>query len=342
MELRPAELVKEWKAGKLRPVYYLFGEELASKASALELIKAHFKADAFNLTEFSGDPDKEASAVVAECATLPVFADRRLVILKNPKILADARAALADYLKDPLPSTTLVLFSDERKPDAKDALAKAAGAAGALCTFSALREEEAIERLKAAAKAAGKVLSEDAASAIVAEAGTDWGVLSQELEKAALYASGKNEISGADALAVLGYRKAADPFALSRLVQQRQLKASLIQMRRVLSEGKADEQVFRVLAQINASLTKQLKAKRMLRAGLPSEAIFRGLRLNAWFDKDFLPQVGKFSEERLRRDLRRCLETDADLKSKAWLDPRLELERLVVDLCRTDYLAAAS
>ncbi|MBI3553887.1 MAG: DNA polymerase III subunit delta [Elusimicrobia bacterium] len=341
MDLRPQDLLKEIKSGRLRPVYYLFGEEASAKAAALDALKAHFKSDAFNLVEFSGDPDQEAAAVVSECSTLPVFAERRLVIVANPKIPAAARAALAEYLKDPLLSTTLVLLSEDRKPDAKDALSKAASAAGALCTFSPLREEEAVERLKAAARTAGKVLSDEAAAALVAEAGTDWGVLSQELEKALLYAAQKPSISGADALAVLGYRKAADPFALSRMIQSRQLKASLIQARRVMSEGKADEQAFRVLSQINSAVTKQLKAKRMLKAGLAPDAILRNLRLNAWYDKDFLAQAQKLSDQRLLRDLKRCLETDTDLKSKAWLDPRIELERLVVDLCRPDYLAAA-
>ncbi len=342
MELKAADLIKDFKSGKLKPVYYLFGEEAASKAAALEIIEAAFKTDAFNLREFSGDPDEEAAAVVTECATLPVFNDRRLVIVRNPKIPAAARAALAEYLKEPLASTTLILFSDERKPDAKDVLVKAASAAGTLCTFSALREDEAVERLKAAAKAADKTLEGDAAAALVAEAGTDWGVLIQELEKAILYSGKRPQITSQDVLAVLGYHKAADPFALSRLIQSRNLKACLAQTRRLLSEGKADEQAFRALNQINTAVSKQLKAKRMLKAGLAPDAILRNLRLNAWFDKDFIAQVQKLSEARLLRDLKRCLETDVDLKSKAWLDPRIELERLIVDLSKPDYLPAAA
>ena len=30
MELKPNDLASEWKAGKFRPVYYLFGEESAA------------------------------------------------------------------------------------------------------------------------------------------------------------------------------------------------------------------------------------------------------------------------------------------------------------------------
>ena len=339
MELKPADLIKEFKAGKLRPVYYLFGEEASAKAQAVEAARSLFKGDAFNLVEFSGDPDQEAAAIVSECSTLPAFADRRLIIVRNPKIPASAREAFACYLKDPLASTTLVLLSDEKKPDARDALSKAAASAGAVCVFAALREEEAQAKLKAAAKAAGKTLSDEAAAALVSEAGTDWGLLSQELEKAVLYAAASKEITGEDALAVLGYRKAADPFALTRLIAERKLKESLAHLRRLLDGGKSEE-AFEALAQINASVARQVKAKRLLKARLAPESILGKLRLHPYWDRDYLRELGKFSEIRLTRDLKRCLLAETELKSKTWLDPKLELERLVVDLCRADYLAA--
>lgn len=340
MDLTPAALSKEAKAGKLRPVYYLFGEDAAGKAAILETVKKHFAGDAFNVREFSGDPEEEASAIVSECSTLPVFAERRLVVVKNPKIPAAAREVLTAYLKDPLPTTTLVLLSEDRKPDARDGLAKAAASSGGVCVFAALREEEAQARLKAEAAAAGKTLSDEAAAALVAEAGADWLVLKQELEKTLLFSSA-HEISRADALAVLGYRKAADPFLLSRLVADRKVKEALTQLRRLLDGGKSED-AFRALGQISASVSRQVKAKRLLKAGLPPESILGKLRLHPHWDRDYLSGLKRFSEERLVRDLKRCVEAEADLKSKSWLDPRLELERLLVDLGGPDYLAATA
>jgi len=52
MELRAADLAKEFKAGKFRPVYYLIGEEASARAEALALLKETFKADDFNYREF--------------------------------------------------------------------------------------------------------------------------------------------------------------------------------------------------------------------------------------------------------------------------------------------------
>ncbi|MDO8756908.1 MAG: DNA polymerase III subunit delta [Elusimicrobiota bacterium] len=331
MELKPNDLAAEWKAGKFRPVYYLFGEESASKADAVLKLKALFKADDFNLCEFSGDPHSECSAIISEALTMPVFADKRLVIVRNPKIPAEARAALADYLRAPSPTTTLVLLSEDRRPDKKDALANAAAAAGAVCAFSPLTEEEAVERLLSEAKKAGKQLDPAAAAALTEQAGTDWGILSGELEKAILF-SGKETAIGMEAVsATMGFSKATDPWAFERLVSARDLKACLAYLHDAFADAKPDEVVFRSLSQARAAYLKQLKAKRMLKAGLNSRDIEMKLRI--FYDRDFFARAQRVTEERLRRDLRRLLEVETDLKSKAWLDAKIEFEGVVVELC---------
>ncbi len=339
-ELRAADFAKEVKAGKFRPVYFLVGEEASARADAIAVLKAAFKADDFNLREFSGDLDVEAPSIVAEASTLPVFSDKRLVVVKTAKISASARATLAAYLRDPLKSTTLVLQSEERKPDAKDALAAAASAAGAVVVFSPLKDDEASRKLVAQAAQAGRKLSGDAAERLVAEAGTDWGVLSQELEKVLLYRE-SGEISVDDVRQCLGYQKAADPFALTRLIQDRRLKEALTHLARMMRDGKPDDVAFRALSQVSGAVSKQLRARRMLKAGTPREQAFRQLRLHQYWDRDYLERVEKLSEARLARDLRRCVATEADLKSKSWLDPRGEIERLIVDVCGGQALAAA-
>lgn len=331
MELKPNDLAAEWKAGKFRPVYYLFGEESASKADAVLKLKALFKPDDFNLREFSGDPNSEHSAIVSEALTLPVFADKRLVIVRSPKIPAEARAAFAEYLRAPSPTTTLVLLSEDRRPDKKDALANAAAEAGAICVFSPLTEEEAIERLLAEAKKAGKNLDPAAASALTEQAGTDWGILSGELEKAVLFAGKATDIGLEAVSASMGFRKATDPWAFERLVSARDLKACMAYLRDAFADAKPDEVVFRSLAQARAAYLKQLKAKRMLKAGLAPRDVEMKLRI--FYDRDFFSRAQRVTEERLRRDLRRLLEVETDLKSKSWLDAKIEFEGVVVELC---------
>lgn len=331
MELRVGDLLKEWETGLLRPVYYLLGEEASAKTEALARLKARFKADDFNYREFT---DAEAAeAVVAEAMTFPIFSDKRLVIVNNPKIPAAAKTAFVEYLKDPLKSTTLVLLSEEKKADLKDALTAAASRAGAVGVFSPLKEEDAQDRLVAAARQAGKILSPEAAATLVAEAGTNWSILRQELDKALLFRASAKELSQEDVVQCLGFRKSADPFALSKLIQERKLPDCLAHARRLLSDGKVEDQVFRIVSGLSQAVAKQLRAKRLLQARQAPEAILRALRLHQYWDRNYLEAVGRLDEKRLIADLKKCVATEARLKSKSWLDGRLEIEKLIVDLC---------
>ena len=335
MEAGYGELLKEWQTGQFRTVYYFVGEDASARAEAAATLKARLNPDSFNYAHFAGDVGGQTAAILSETMTLPVFADRRLVVVENARLPAETRAALADYLRSPSPSTTLLIFSEERKLDYKDALVKAASAAGAVCLFKALREEDAVARLQTEARKNGKPIAADAAEALVAEAGTDWAILRQELEKAALFAAQAPEIGREHVAACLGFRKETDPFALPRIIQTRRAQPALAHLRRLFQESRPDDQAFRALGQISAAVYKQLRAKRLLKAGRREVEVFSALRLHSYWDRDYLTALGRLSETRLRRDLSACLQTEAALKSRSWLSAPQEIERLVVDLCRS-------
>ena len=333
MELSGADLAKDLKAGA-RGVYYLLGEEAADKETARRLVEKTLACDEFNTRVFSDGLDEKTPDILAELDTLPVFSARRLVTVKAPAFPAALKKALAEYLKNPAPQTTLLLISDERKPDAKDALAQAARSAGVVAVFGPLKDETAQARLVAAAQKAGKTLPGNVAGLLVREAGTGWTALAQELEKLLLFCAGKADITEEDALLCLGYRKAADPFALSRLIQERQAGPVLAHLRRFLADGKPQDQAFRAMAQMSAAVQKQLRARILTDAGRPAADITRALRLHPYWDRDFLRLSARLGERRLRADLLICLRTERALKSQSWLDAGAEVEAAAARLCR--------
>ncbi|MBI5625468.1 MAG: DNA polymerase III subunit delta [Elusimicrobia bacterium] len=337
MDQRPLssrDLLKEWAAGKFRKVYYLMGQPDEVKDAVAEL-KLRFKADAFNLGEFTKETDA-ASAAVSDALTQPMFADRRLVIVGHPKIAKADPEPFVEYLKDPLATTTLVIASDDRKPGAKDKIAALAFQHGAVCVFYALRDYEARGRLVEEARKLGKSLDPDAAEFLVEEAGLDGHILRQELEKAALFVGAEKSITRSDLLACLGYSRGADPYLLSRHIGQRDLKRCLSHLKAVFSSGRAEDHVFQLLAQMRNAVSKQLRAKRMLRRGADEDAVLEEVAVaRKKLYEGFLQWLAPLSEARLKRDLGLCLRAEADLKSKTWLDARQETERLVVELCRS-------
>ena len=331
MEISPAQLSKDWKSGVYRPAYYLCGEEAFSKKAALSFIKKN--ADSFNLREFSKTTAlAKIPEIISELLSLPVLSDRRFVLVEMPDSGIALKKALVDYFKSPLASSILILHSEEAKPDMRDSLIHEVARQGAVCIFPKLKENEAVSQAMNLVKKNGKELSPEACEFLVREVGTDWGLLSQEIEKLCLSAEGA-AISIKEVSLSLGYRKESDPFLLSRLIEKRDKKTVLAHLRLFLSEGKSQDQAFRALSQMSAIILKQLKAKIMIEAGQARAAIEKSLRLHPYWDKGFFDHLSGLDEHSLRRSLKACLETETKLKSQSWLNPAVEIELLAGEIC---------
>lgn len=333
--ISPREMNAEWKKGKFRKAYLLFGEDIAAKGLATEALREAVNPGDFGYSEFSGESDDQAGPIVSDCSTPPMLSDRRLVVVRNVKFSAAGRKIIADYLRNPLETTTLLLiYADAKVPSWKeqerDILITGTTAAGAVVQFRPLTEGEAVGRLRKEAERAGFELSREAAEFLVEEAGSEWGILRGELEKLKLFVKGRKEAGLKEAAACLGYRQETGPFELQGHLTRRETLRALDCLRRLLREG---NEPIPVLMKIKWALNRQLKAKRMLKAGEPENAIFKACRVNRRFDSDFVRVTGRANEMRLIRALKACLETEVALKSKAWLDPGVELEHLVLRVC---------
>jgi len=324
-ELSAAVAEKEWRSDKFRPVYLLIGDEPSAKSAFLLKLKAAVRPDDFNLNEWSGEAPGGVQEAVSAALTPPMFSPRRLVLLKNAKLGVADRKAIAEYLKDPLPTTVLAISVDDRRPEMKDPMTTAASALGGVLWFKPMKDEEALQRLLDTASRAKVTLEDDAARLLVQEAGTEWGILQAELDKILLFIKGRDRISKDDVVACLGYRQTSNPFDFPRILQGRDRAASLRQLRRLLAEG---IEPFRILYQISGTIQKQLKAKRLAAAGRTESQIAQELRLN-YYDRDFMRQLALVSEARLAAELRACVDLEARLKSQSWLDAGTELERFV-------------
>lgn len=331
-EFSPSQLSQEWKSGVYRPAYYLCGEESFSRKAALSFIKKN--ADSFNFREFSKVTAlAKTSEIISELLSLPVFSERRFVIVEIPDAGAVLKKALLEYLKSPLVSSVLILHSDEPKPDLRDSLFHEISRQGAVCVFPKLKENEAVSQALKLINKSGKNISREACELLVREVGADWGLLSQEIEKLCLFAEGP-EVSLKEVSLSLGYRKESDPFLLPRLIEKRDKKAVLTHLYFFLNEGKTQDQAFRALSQISAVIVKQLKAKVMLASGLQKSMIEKNLRLHPYWDKGFFENLASVNEEKLKKNLMSCLETEMKLKSQSWLSPQVEIEILASELCK--------
>ena len=327
----PKSLAQEWKKGTYRAAYYFFGEDSGSKQAAVQTLRKMLGADEFNSNDFSGDSEDQLQEIISVASTPPMFSARRLVVVRNVRFSASGQKRLADYLRSPLDSTTLILISEERKPAAKDAVASGVEAIGGVVLFKPLTENEASARLKDEAKRAGIALDSDAAQLLIDEAGCEWGILRAELAKILLFTKEKKKAEVSDVMACLGYRHQTNPFDLPRSLERRDTEKTLSLLKSLLHEGNSP---YALLYRITQTLQKQLKGKRLAKSGAPQERIFRELRLQPYYDRDYLTVLSKIGEPGLIGALRNCLETEITLKTQSWVEPAIELEGLVLKVCR--------
>jgi len=126
MAQTPDSVLKEIKAKKYKPVYFLYGDEpfyIDAISDALEERVVSESEKGFNQFVLYGK-DTDVAGVIGYARRYPFMSERQLIIVKDANKLGgidqkDHQARLEDYALNPLHSTVLVLCfqanADERK-----------------------------------------------------------------------------------------------------------------------------------------------------------------------------------------------------------------------------------
>ena len=174
------------------PAYYFHGPEDLLKDEALRAILDRTLDPSlrdFNLDQ-RGAAQLDADALFGLCTSLPMMADRRVVVLREVEALKrkpKVRAALLEYLSRPAPDTVLVLIQGSNEESEDKEIAKAA----VTVACDPLPTDRVIKWLDRRAKAAGVELPEDAAKHLVLAVGGELATLAAELEKLAALPAGE-------------------------------------------------------------------------------------------------------------------------------------------------------
>lgn len=282
----------------------------------------------FNLERlYAGEKGVSAATIVESARTLPMMGSRRVVVLlRGEKLLKSKRRkgdddgdpgeqgeppgdldALAAYATKPEPLTTLVIVASDitRTTRVYKALQKHAtivecwGLKGARDGRIDLREvgRQSEQRIKQAVMEAGQQIEPAAAKLLAERAGADIATLRGDLARLLLYAAGKPRIELKDVQDVVSGETSQDVWAVNNAIQRGDRSEALRQLALALESGGVS---YMILGQLAHFVREKLPGIDPRRVPAAVEALFR---------------------------------TDVELKSSGG-DPRVLLERLVVDLCR--------
>jgi DNA polymerase-3 subunit delta len=324
----PATVRKQIAQGTPDPVYLIVGDDEAEMSGLAAEISSVVEDElrAFNLERLYASDKSTTPAAIAEAArVLPMMSTRRVVVvLRAEKILKPKRKGkleevdegesagvdsdeLERYLKAPVPETVLVFVAADvdRTRRLYKALQKQAtivecwGLKGSKDARVDLRQvaRQAEQLVRQAVTDAGQQIDSGAARLVAERAGTDISRLRGDVDRLLLYAAGKPRITVGDAQEVVSAETAQDDWAVTNAIQRGDTANALRHLGLSLESGAVP---YMILGQL------------------------------AWFVREKLPFA---DARRVRPAVEALFRTDLDLKSSGG-DPRVLLERLVVELCR--------
>jgi DNA polymerase-3 subunit delta len=310
----PAAVRKQIKSGSVDPIYLLQGEDEVEKSALAgefaELVDEGLRA--FNMDRIhAGDlttGDKLADGVaslMAAVRTLPMMSPRRVVVVLQadtllvPKRESDVATRALDQLetmlKQPEPQTTLVIVAGS--VDKRSRMYKLLVKHATLVECGLIEDQADAERwIRTRVAAAGAAIDPAAARLLAERGGTDVRRLRGDVERLLLYALGQKSIAIEDVRQIVGLAALQDDWAMTNAIE----------------------------AGLGGEALRQLAL--MLDAGAPPEKILGQL---GWLVRSKFPSV---APAELPAAIEALFRTDLALKRSAG-DPRVLLERLVVELC---------
>ncbi len=314
----------------LKPVYYIYGTDDFLVDESLSKIKKEALTGGFASMNYHSYEGKtlDAGELVSTASTMPAFAQWRLIVVKGADaIKAVQEKALAEYVRDPSPTTCLVFVTSAAKADKSSALVKALEEGGYLKACNRLSDPEILRWIREEAARQGKTIADNAARRLLETAGNRLRDIKGELDKIVLFVGEKAAIDEADVEESGLECREESIFSLSDAIGKKDLKEAFR-----LYEKLSDEEPLKVLGAIARQMRTLLKIKALQSKGTPAAKIPGLTGLFPKYADDYMRRSRLFSEKELKTAMTRLLAADTDLKtSRAPVGS--VLPRVIIELC---------
>ena len=308
--LTPETLRRQIAGGELDPIYLIHGEDEAEKTTLAAAFASAIDEDVrvFNIERFyGGETDVSIAAVVDSARTLPWLSGRRIIlVLQAEKLLmprGEGEAAqreldlLEAYIKAPQPHAVLVLVAgalDKRRRVVGQLMRRAT-----VVECGGLQDAgDASAWIRARVAEAGAKIDAGAVRLLAERAAHDIGRLRADLDRLLMFVGGERPVTAADVEEAAGGPTLKDDWAMARAIESGSAPLALRELTLLLDSGVAPLQILGQLGWI--------------------------VRVE--------PPRGRFPTARIPAAVDALFRTDLAIKTSGG-DPRVLLERLIVELC---------
>ncbi len=326
------KLKKEIDDNKFENVYLFYGKEDYLKT--LYLNKIEDKLQLGDMAMMNKDTyighDIEVLKILDSIATLPVFAEYRLVIVKDSGLFATGRKSETDKLVEnfaELSSSTILIFV-EKNIDKRNKLYKIVGKKGSCVDFKSLKEQDLIKWVESLFKKNNVEIQRQITLKILNTIDRNMNNIEIEVNKLISFIESEDrQLTVEDVNNICSKSLELKIFDLVSAIGKKNPVVALdIYNNMILMK----ESPIMVLTMISRQLKILLQCKYLKDLGYSNASISKELGLPNFVIKECMIQSKNFNKLELYKSIDRCLGIDVDIKSGN-INDKLGVEMLILE-----------
>lgn len=254
------KIVNDIKAGNIKPIYFLMGEEPYYIDKLSEYIEQNILTEdekGFNQSVLYGR-DVSIEDVISAAKRFPMMAERQVIIVKEAQDLSRTIDQLEKYAENPMPSTVLVFCYKYKTLDKRKKVTKVLEKNGLVFESKKLYENQVGQWITKVLKPKGYEIEPKANAMLVEFLGTDLSKINNELEKLQIILPKGSTISAKHIEDNIGFSKDFNVFELKNaLGTKNQLKS--YQIVQYFAENPKDNNIVMVVGLVYSFFIQLLK-----------------------------------------------------------------------------------
>jgi len=299
--------------GKLKPVYFLYGNDYYLKDTAIQSIRKSMKEKGLVFEYgFYNAAELDANELQNLLFGTSLFQSTKCSVISNVKgLLPSARKIMNNYLQNPEPSNILILTADEI--EGRNAFYKRIQAAATTMMSNSPFENEIPGWLRQYVAKLDRNIDVAAINELIRYVGSDLGKLSNELDKIHIFLPEGRAITRDDIRKISGFSKTYSIDQLLDAIGNRNKSAAVAICKNLLENGISDVYLIISLYQYVWKLIL-LKDQRLL----ASPDLSKQVRVYRPKQLDQLKMVAsRFSMKQLKQAVSLLVQADRRVKTSA-------------------------
>ena len=328
---------KNIKKGQFAPIYLVYGTEAYLINETKQLLIEHVLQEDemdFNFSQFDLE-EIPVETALEDVETLPFIGERRLVFMQNPFFLTAEKSKskvehnvkrLEAYLSDPVPYSIVVLTAPYEKLDERKKITKELKRKAVLVEAKKLGDRELKVWINERVAEYHVQIDDQATELLLELAGTNLMMLTNELDKMALYVGDDKRITIEVVEKLVAKSLEQNIFTLVDSVLQRKMESAMTILHDLLRQN---EEPIKILSVMAGQVRLMYQVKELSRQGYSQQKIAGQLRVHPYRVKLALEKTSKFQERELLSIIDDLAEADYKMKT-GQADKAITLELLLL------------